>query len=215
MSDPKPRPRLPIAQLGPLLPLLAGVCVLLGLWLALTGWHQWQDARRSETLQRARDLAGQSIQRALREQSARLRERLAAPAVQSALASGDLAGAAVQLKADWPHVEKVEVLAPDLDASYATLPQAGYGRLAVIEAALAANAPVARIAKVGSPQLVLAAPAPAVGQLVGVAVVQLPVAIVTTPVQSVTVDDDTYLALRQGNANVIERGDSTLASGAE
>jgi phosphomannomutase/phosphoglucomutase len=167
------RLRLPTAQLRGALPLVAGLCVLLAAWLAWTGWQQWQDASRNQALQSSRDLAVSGTHRALQQQEQRLRDALASPGVQAALSAGDLVTAAARIQSGWPHIEQAAVLPPDLDAEYAGLPQAGFGKLAVAEAALVADAPVARIAKDGGARLVLAAPARvgsgAASRLVGVA----------------------------------------------
>ncbi|HEX2596853.1 MAG TPA: phosphomannomutase/phosphoglucomutase, partial [Luteimonas sp.] len=220
MSDEtKPRLRLPTAQLRGALPVLAALCLLLATWLGWTGWQQWQDANRSQALQVSRDLAVTGTHHALQLQTQRLRDALASPGVQAALSANDLVTAAARIQTGWPHIEQAALLPPDLDAQYAGLPQTGYGKLAVAEAALVANAPVARIAKDGGARLVLAAPA-RVGagpgaRLAGVAYVRLPLAIVTDALQSAHVDDGSYLALREGNYNVIERGDVTLGNAAE
>ena len=220
MSDEsKPRLRLPAAQLRRALPLVAGLCVLLAAWLGWTGWQQWQDASRNQALQASRDLAVTGTRHALQLQQQRLRDALASPGVQAALSANDLVTAAARIQTGWPHIEQASVLPPDLEAQYAGLPQTGFGKLAVAEAALVADAPVARIAKDGGARLVLAAPARvgtgAGSRLAGVAYVRLPLAIVTDALQSAHVDDGSYLALREGNYNVIERGDVSLANAAE
>jgi phosphomannomutase/phosphoglucomutase len=216
MSDEsKPRLQLPAAQLRAALPVVAGICLLLGAWLAWSGVQQMRDDRRSQALETSRDLAVQSTQRALQQQSKRLQDALRTPAVQTALAAGDLASAGRRLGAGWPNLEAAAVLLPDLEAGYAGLPQSGFGRLAVAEAALVANAPVARVAKDGGPKLVLAAPARAGASLAGIAYVRLPLQIATSAIQSVDVDDASYLALREGNYSILERGDTRLSNVAE
>jgi phosphomannomutase/phosphoglucomutase len=209
------RPTLPTAQLRPALPLLAGLCVLLALWLAWNGWQQLQDAALSQSLQASRDLAATGTRHALQQQTDRLRQRLAAPDVQSALAAGDSAGAARALQAGWPHIEAADILPADLDTAYAGLPQGGFSRLAVAEAALVANGPVARIGKDGGPKLLLAAPAKVGDRVAGVAYVRLPLTLATDAIQSANIEPGSYLALRQGNYTVIERGDSQLSTAAE
>lgn len=199
MSDSKPRLRLSAAQLRPVLPVLAALCMLLALWLAWSGWQQLRDANRAQGLEQARDLAAQGTAHALQQELDRLGDRLGSSALQATLGTGDLSGAAAQLKAGWPRVEQVEILAPDLDAAYTGLPQTGFGRLAVAEAALAANAPVARIVKDDGVRLVIAAPARSGDRVAGVAYVRLPLALATQALQGAAVADDSYLALRQGN----------------
>ncbi len=207
--------RLPREQLRKALPLVAGLCVLLACWLGWTAWQQLQDANRSQALQVSRDLAVTGTQRALQDQIDRMHDTLASPAVQSALAQGDLAGAASRIQAGWPNIEHAEVLAPDLDAPFAGLPKSGFGKLAAIEAAMIANAPVARIANDGGAKLVLSAPAQAGGHLAGVAYVRLPLGMVVNALQSVVVDDGSYMALREGNYTVTARGDMHLSDVAE
>jgi phosphomannomutase/phosphoglucomutase len=215
MTDSKPRLQLSAAQLRPALPVVAALCVLLALWLAWGGWQQLRDANRAQALQQARDLATQGTAHALQQELDRLGDRLGASALQATLSTGDFNGAAAQLKTGWPRVEQVEILPPDLDAAYTGLPQTGFGRLAVAEAALEANAPVARIVKDDGVRLVLAAPARSGNRVVGVAYVRLPLALATQALQGVNVADDSYLALRQGNYTVLERGDQALSTSAE
>jgi phosphomannomutase/phosphoglucomutase len=216
MSESNPRLGLSAATLRPALPIVAVLCVLLALLLAWTGWREYQDSSRSQALQESRDLAVQGTHHALQLQVDRLRERLASPPVQAALAQGDLAAAANAIKTGWAHVEAVDLLPPDLDPNYAGLPATGFGKLATAEAALAANTPVARVAKdVGGLKLLLAAPARTADKLVGVVTVRLPLMIVTDALQAAPVSDDTYLSLRQGTARVLERGDAALADSAE
>ena len=215
MSDSKLRLRLPVAQLRAALPIVAALCVLASLWLAWSGWQQLQDTHRGQMLQSSRDLAVTGTQHALQQQTNRLRDKLASPAVQQALIEGNLSAAADRIKAGWPHIELALVLPPDLDAAYAGLPQTGFGRLAVTEAALVAKGPVARIAKDGGPRLVVAAPAQVGDRLVGVAYVRLPLGLAVDAMQAANVEGGSYLALRQGNYNVIEVGDKRLSNAAE
>jgi phosphomannomutase / phosphoglucomutase len=217
MSDAsKPRLRLPVARVRPALPFVAGLCVLLALWLAWSGWRQWQDTTQDSALRASRDLAVTGTAHALQMQTSRLADALASPAVQAALSSGDLASAAARIQAGWPHIELASVLPADLDALYAQLPKGGFGRIAVAEASLVANGPVARIAKdAGGPRLVLAAPARSGNRLVGVAYVRLPLDIATDALNAAHVEDSSYLALREGNYSVLERGDTRLSGEAE
>ncbi|WP_233263115.1 phosphomannomutase/phosphoglucomutase [Cognatiluteimonas profundi] len=211
----KPRLQLPMAQLRPALPVLAAVLVLLALWVAWGGWQQMQDASLSQSLQASRDLVATGTQRELQQQTDRLRLKLASPDVQIALAAGDLGKAANLIKTGWPHIEEALILPADLDAAYGTLPQGGFGRLAAAEAALVAKGPVARIGKDGGAKLLLAAPAKAGERLVGVAYVRLPLSLATDALQSANVESSSYLALREGNYTVLERGDPTLSNVAE
>ncbi len=215
-DDTKPRLRVSTAHMRPLLPVIAVVGILLALWLAFNGWQQLRDASRSQALQQARGLAVDGIVRALQTETGRMRERLASDKVQAALASGDHVLANIELKSDWPHAESAEVLPLGLADAYAGLPKTGFGRIAVAEAALAANAPVARIVRDGgAAKLLVDAPARVDGELVGVASVVLPATRATGALQAASLDPHAYLALRQGDFTVLERGDTTLNDSAE
>src|SRR5690606_30924863 len=215
MTAAKPRLKLSTAQLRPLLPLVAAVTLLAAAWLAWTGWQQARDADRAQALERSRDLAAQSTARMLSQQRQKLDERLASGDVQAALAAGDTATAEARLREDWPRLEQASILPADLDPAYAGLDQGGFGRLAVMEAALAEGGAAARVVKDDGLHLALAAPAQVGGQLVGVAYLLLPLDLVTVALQASDAAGEGYLALRQGSYTVIERGDPALAQTAE
>jgi len=216
MSESNPRLGQSAAMLRPALPILAVLCVLLALLFAWGGWGEWQGAKRSHALQESRDVAVQGVHHALQMQTDRLGERLASAPVQAALTEGNSDAVGKLIGSGWAGAEAVELVPADLDASYAGLPAFGYGKLATAEAALAANAPVARVAKDASGMKVLvAAPARTAEKLVGVTVVRLPIKFVTEALQFAPVADHTYLSLRQGNARLFERGDADLADSAE
>ncbi len=215
-QDTKPRLRVSAAHVRLLLPAIGVIGLLLALWLAFNGWQQLRDASRSQAVQQARGLAVDGIVRALQTETGRMRERLASDKVQAALASGDLVTANVELKSDWPHAESSEVLPVGLADAYAGLPKTGFGRIAVAEAALAADGPIARIVREGGgTKLVVDAPARVNGELIGIASVVLPSTRATGALQSATLDPHSYLALRQGDFTVLERGDSQLDDSAE
>ncbi len=214
MTD-RPRLHVSAAQLRPLLPLLAGLLVAVATWLAWTGFQQSRDAQRSGALGQARDQVVQGTSRALLAQADSMQKGLAAPEVQAALASGDLDGAATQLKAVLQRADSVEFLPTDLDAAYAALPEGSFGRLAVSEAALAEGGAVSRIVKDDGIHLAVAAPVLAGERLVAVAYARLPLALATTALQAAELGGGTYLALRQGNFTLAERGNVALVDSAE
>ena len=209
------RLRLSAARLRPLVPLAAIVLVAIAAWVAWTGWQQMRDAQRGKALQATRDLVAQATMRSLAQQQSRLQERLALPVVQAALATGDFPAAAAAMRSDWPRLERVDFLPPDLAAAYAGLPKSGFGKLDAAEAALSAGAPIARIVRDDGVRLVIAAPARVDGGLVGIAQARLPVGVATTALESANVAGDTYLALRQGSYTIAQRGDVGLTDVAE
>ncbi|HVI59689.1 MAG TPA: phosphomannomutase/phosphoglucomutase [Luteimonas sp.] len=210
------RAHVALAHVRPYLPVLAGILALLALWLAWSGWRQIQDDSRRAELEQGRDLAASSTQRVLKGDLDKLSQRLASAPVQSALQAGDLAAAGAALGRDWNGIEEAVVLPTGLQDAYAALPKAGYGRIAAAEAALAEDKPVLwAIREQGKPAIALAAPARAGDALAGVAFVRLPLARATLGLQNASLPDDGYLALRQGSHTLLERGDASLAQGAE
>ena len=215
MTD-SPSRSISAAHVRPFLPVLAAVCALLALWLGWSGWQHWQGERALRALESARGQAVAGTQRTLDNLSAELTKRLAAPAVQAALTAGDTAAAAAALRDGWSQAEGVDVLPATLEGAYASLAEGGFARVAVAEAALASGKPVARVGKLGGKnQLLVAAPATPGKGSTHAAVARLPMSRLTLALEGSTLDDSAYLALRQGDVSVAERGDSALASRAE
>ncbi|WP_460731174.1 phosphomannomutase/phosphoglucomutase [Lysobacter tyrosinilyticus] len=195
----------------------AAVLVLLAAWFGWSAWEQFRDSARRHAVEEARDGAARAAQSVLASEQKQFATQLQGAAVQSALAAGDLRLAGEVLTQGWASATEGEVLPPDLDPAYAGLPKTGYGRLAAMEQALAERKAVAWIATdgLGKQKLALAAPAQRGQEIVGVAAVRLPLDKLSSGVEAARVPEDTYLALRQGASSVVERGDKTLATGAE
>ena len=208
--------RAALVHARPWMPVLAVILALLALWLGWSGWRQMQDDSRRGALEQARDMAAQSTQRVLKGDLDKLAEHLASDGVQAALAATDLAAAGKALGEGWNGVQETAVLPPGLQDSYAGLPKSGYGRVAVLEAAQAEGKPVLWVIREGGkPEVALAAPAQVGEATVGIAFARLPLARATLGLQSASLPDDSYLALRQGGFTLFERGDASLSQGAE
>ena len=198
------------------LQLLAVLLVLLAGWLAWTGWRQMEDGSRRDQLGITRDALAQATTRSLQSELQRFEERLASAPVRDALTAGDFAAAAVALGRDWPNLEHAVILDTGLAEAYANAEQAGYGRIAVAEAAMTEGKPVLWVVRDGDgPGLALAAPARVGDVMAGVAYVRLPVARATAGLDAVDVPGSTYLALRQGGYTLAERGDAAYKESAE
>jgi len=204
------------AQLKVLLPVVAALFVLLAAFFAWSGWQLDRDGARRLAVTEARNAAVDGAVKVLGSEQKQLTDRLAAPTLQAALTAGDLAAASQELGKGWNGASDAAVLPLDLGAEYAALPKGGYGRLGVIEAAVATGRPASGLVKHnGGPQLALAAPARVGEKIVGVAYVRLPIGRIGAGLEQVEVADDSYLALRQGGFSAIERGDKGLSGGAE
>ncbi|MGH8078596.1 MAG: hypothetical protein ACREPE_14915, partial [Lysobacter sp.] len=215
------RPKLSAAQLKPLLMAAMVLGLVLATWFGWNAWDLHRDSMRRETVKASRDTAVQTARSGLAAEQKRFAQQLASPGVQRALAAGDLTAAGVELTMGWTDATAGAVLPPDLSAAYTALDKPGaksvsYGRLAALEAALAADQPVAWLVRDGvTTRLALAAPARHQDRLLGVASALLPLQRVSAGIDGANVPDDTYLALRQGSANVVERGDKALAGTGE
>ena len=214
MSDKEPRQTaVVLAQLRQAAPLLAVLLALLAGWAAWVGWQQLRGEQRLAAAEQGRDVAVAATTQSLGAELARLEARLAEPAVQGALASGDLEAAGAALAAGWPQLIAAEIVPGDLNGAYAALDEGGFGRLSSLEAALVAGRPALTVASIdGRPQLLVTAPAETDGRLVGVALVQLPLARATAGLEGAPLDPATYLALRQGNHTLLARGDESLSN---
>ncbi|MGY1459365.1 MULTISPECIES: phosphomannomutase/phosphoglucomutase [unclassified Luteimonas] len=175
-----------------------------------------QDGTRRDQLSVNRDALAQSAARSLGNELERMAERVDSAPVREALAAGDFDAAAKALALDWPNIEHAAIHALDLAEAYGAVEEAGYGRIAVAEAAIIEGKPVMGVVRDGGgPRLALAAPARVDGALVGVAYVRLPLARATSSLDAVDVPGSTYLALRQGGFTLAARGDEKYAVSAE
>lgn len=201
---------------GRSVPLLAVLLVLLAGWFGWSGVRQWRQAAVGAELEHSRDRVVEGLQTAVTGQLGRFGKVLKTGPVASALASGNAQGAAVAIREGWPGVEDVQVLTADLDAAYADPKAFGYSRLALLEAAIADDKPVARVVRdAGGQRLGLAVAVDLGPQGAAVVYVRQPLLRLTGVFDQVVVPADGYLALRQGNHNVVEQGSRALSGGAE
>jgi phosphomannomutase/phosphoglucomutase len=214
MTDKK---TLPPAQVKLLRQFGALALVLLAAWFGWSAWEQYRDSTRRQSVEQARDAAVQTAQGVLVAEQKQFAAQLQSAPVQAALAVDDLRLAGEALTQGWASASEGEILPPDLDPAYVGLPKTGYGRLAVMEQALAENKPVAWVVTdgLGRQKLALAAPVLRGAETIGVASVRLPLDKLSGGIEGARVPETTYLALRQGSTSLVERGDTTLANGAE
>ena len=205
-----------VAVTGRTGPLLAAMLLLLA---GLFGWsavQQWRQANTGAQLEQARDSALQGLQKALDGQLLQFGKHLESARVGQALAAGDGAAAALALRETWTGVEEVQVWPASLEAAYADPAAFGYARLALLEAALVSDKPVARVVRdAGGARLGLAASVPLGSDGLALVYVRQPLMQLTGPLDAVRAPAEGYLALRQGSYNVLERGDRKLADSGE
>ncbi|MEO5963443.1 MAG: phosphomannomutase/phosphoglucomutase [Thermomonas sp.] len=215
-KDPdKGKLKLDPAQAARALPVVTVLLLVLGLWFVIAGGRQLQADMRLASLQHARDDAVAATGRDLQTIRKKFNATMGLPAVADALMAGDNAAAARAIANAWPDAQRSHVLPADLQARYASLPQGGYGSLAVIEAALANDEPATRVISTPAGNR-LAVAGPAKGpQVQVVGYVELPLERLTRGVAVANLASGTYLSLRQGSRDVLERGDLALKDSAE
>ncbi|MBX3712412.1 MAG: phosphomannomutase/phosphoglucomutase [Lysobacter sp.] len=212
----KDRTRQQIVQIRPALLPIAGLCLVLALVMGWSGLSQFMYDQRREELELTRDNGMQLVHQAMLRQQKQLTGALEQPSVQAALATGDLAAAARAISTGWPNVSLVQVHRADLETAYADAEKGGFGRLGVLESALAENRVRSWVvSSKGKPQLSLAAPVKQGDRVIGVAYAQLPLSELTSGLDTLGLSSDSYLALRQGGASIWERGEMDYAGGAE
>lgn len=210
------RPSISLESLKSALWFAAGAFVLIALWFGWSGWQLLRDDSRRNSITEARDVAVDAAAAALGREQKEFAGRLAKPEVLAAVKAGDLGGAAQQIGKGWTDATNVTVLPASLEGQYESLSKGGYGRLGVIESALSSKKSVAWVVKDGGkPVLGVAAPVLDGEEVAGVAYASLPLGRISDGIENADVAGDSYLALRQGNFSVVERGDTSLSSGAE
>lgn len=192
--------------------LLLGVLfALLAVWFGWSGLRQWQDAALADNVEAARNKAVTETQQAITTATGRLDTLLQVPAIQEALISGERAGVIQAIKDEWKEAEGVDLLPADLQAAYGDPAAFGFSKLALLEAAQQSEKSVARaIREESQTRFGVAAAVPQ-----GVVYVNLPLSHLAAGIDQAGVSGSGYLALRQGTYNVHQRGDASLADGAE
>ena len=205
------RGRMAVGDLRSALPKLAVLLALLAGLMAWSGVRQWRDAGLLEETERARDAAVDAVLASHTAQVRQLEQRLASAPVKAALAANDTAAAIAAVREGWAGVEQVEILDGTLTAAYDDAAAFGYSKLALLEAGMQGDGVATRVVKDGKQAAFgLAAAVPQ-----GVLYVRLPLAQLTQGFEGVAMPAGGYLALRQGNYSIQQRGDSGLEDGAE
>ena len=196
---------------GRSLSLLALLLGLLAAWLLWSGVRQWQAGASESGLLAQRDRMVQQASKAMNDARRKVAQAAGDPSVLAAANGADPAALATAFAAAAQGARQTVVYPADLDAAYAGLPASGYGKLAVVEAVHASGKPEARIGR-GSKGNAIVAAAPIAGGRVALAEYPL------QPLQAAFDGTDAgagYLALRQGDAVVLEKGDGSLSGSAE
>ncbi|MGH8109883.1 MAG: phosphomannomutase/phosphoglucomutase [Arenimonas sp.] len=189
-------------------PLVAGLCVLLGLWMIWKAYSVNADQRLTQTVELKRAQIVQAVNPVVTRAIDKLNVSRERNTLIAALKRGDIAAARTIVSEGWPELEQVDFYPPDLKAAYADPQVFGFGKLTVLETALDKKATYLAIAKDnGGPRIALAAPVnDEQGQVLQLVYVRITTKDLVAPFADAA-PSGAYMSLRQGRYDVVESGD--------
>lgn len=204
-----------LGELRKYAPLLVALMLLLAAWFGWGGYVQWRHEARLARIEKLRTQAVESFSGALAEQTKRLDSVLKQGPVAAALASGDAAAVTAEVRKQINNAESIELFPADLSPVYRQAAQFGYARLGLLESALAKpEVQVLVVHDAGKPSLGIAARVTMAGAPT-LLYLRLPLQRLTTAIDKVALPGWAFMALRQGNYSVVEKGDGELADRSE
>ena len=193
-------------KLGSMLPIAASLLLLMAAWTAWGGW-QLQAANRLQTdTAEARHAAAQSLRPLLKIFSDRARGVARDPALLAAIKASDKTAVDRIVKLAVPGTDLAEANAIDFTEAYAHPESFGFGKLGLMESALQHDGTVVAVVKDGgSARLAAAVPVKDGATPLAVVYIRQSLAPVLAAVRTAA-PSGAYVALRQGNHNVVESG---------
>jgi phosphomannomutase/phosphoglucomutase len=132
---------------GQALALVAAALVLFALWTAWGGWQRLSATRLQATSEQARKATADKLRPMLSTLVQRATSLQGRVAMINAVKAGDAGAARTAAQQTVPGTEAVELHPLDLSTAYANLDAFGYGKLALLERAAAADKPVVAVVK--------------------------------------------------------------------
>ncbi|MDO4709432.1 MAG: phosphomannomutase/phosphoglucomutase [Pseudomonadota bacterium] len=192
-------------------PLLVVLLVLLAGWLIFLGGKQWLGSSGEQSLLAERDALAAEVGQQLAQIRKKVEAAVNTDELQQLLTVDSTQRVVEHFQKTLPEAKEVRIYPQDLQPFYQQLPESGYGRLAVVEASLVERETVMRIGQVGDGKALMVAVPSADERVVLVA---MPLASLTQVVAAASPGKG-YLAVRQGQSNIAENGDASLADFAE
>ncbi|PJK11791.1 phosphomannomutase [Lysobacteraceae bacterium NML120232] len=190
---------------------MAVLLLLLAGWLLWSGVSQWMGSSGEQSVLSERDALSAKVAQQLEQMRKQTEAAVQTETIKSALAANNLQAAAEHIRKALPDAKGVEVYPQDLQPFYQKLPESGYGRLAVLEEVAVEGKTVVRIGMADKEKSVLIAVPLDQGV---VALAALPLQPLVDAVAAATAGQG-YLALRQGQSTIAEKGDTASAGYAE
>jgi len=193
---------------GQLLPIIAGVCVLLALWFAFTGWQVWSANSVQKAVAEARKKVAGQVQPIISTLASKANSLSGRPDLAAALRSGNNDAARAIVMQAVPGTEEVDIAQVGFASAYADPEKFGYGKLGLLESAAAeGGTKIAVVKDGGGPRLGVAVPIVEGAQVLGVIYLREPLSEISKLAENAAPKGG-YLALRQGTYNVFENGAS-------
>ena len=187
----------------------AGVLLLTALWFGYQGFDVFRQNKTERDILTARDAVVGAVAPRIAEITGQM---LAAHKSTSPTMSDQ--GLILAFRAAVKDADAVEVFPGDLDAAYADPLAFGVGKLAVLEASVNEDGVAMRIIRVAGASKIGLAKSTGTGADVRLVYVQLPIESLNG-LFNAEIPENAFLALRQGQLDLLKRGDETLASTAE
>ena len=195
--------------------LLTGALLLLAGFFGWQAVNQWRAGQVAGILEQARDAVVSGTAQAVARHQQAMAAQLEKPAVQSAAASGNLAGFELAFRDGMNDVEDVKIYPRQLDAAYEDPAAFGWSRLALLEQAVLTDGAAVRVVRdAGSARLGVAAPMDFGGQP-SLVYIRLPLPRLTAALDGAVVPGSAWLGLRQGGYTIVEQGARELGRGGE
>lgn len=215
-KEPSSLPSLPPRIMAMLLAGIAGIAVIAGLGILWQTWRASNTGSAAPELEALRNAVATQVGQRIDESIKQFDSHLGDAQIQSTVAAGNYETAVGHLQRIWPELKEVSIHSPDLDTAFGQdIRQIGYGKLALLTAAGSDAAGAAGV--VGSNQqldLGLAAPVRQGERIIGIAYGQLPLNIITAPVNDARLSKG-YLVLSSGQSVLMQKGDKELRHGAQ
>ncbi len=189
---------------------VALLAFLTGGFLLWQGSQTWFGMVGGDQALAARDRLATDLAKHLELTTERFAELAKDPKTLADVASGVPADAIARIANGWPELQEVRIFSASLDEAFADTASVGWGRMSVLSTSLISPKPTLGLVGQAN-QLAIGVAAPLLQEgLMGVVYGELPLAMLTTPLNMAAADSGGLLQLTSGPSVVAEFGDTRL-----
>ena len=190
---------------------VAGVALLIGVWLIYVGIGIFSDNQLAGSLNVAKAQTAERVSAAVIGSVNKLNDQADNEEIISLWQQNREVEAEALLRSQWPTALEAHIYSTDLEQAFEEPAKFGYGKLSVLQSALNINKSNAAFALInGKTTLVVASPLSRDGWVHGLLFVALPVTEFQNTIANNT-PSGAYLAIRQSSTSLFEGGDTSLA----